>query len=890
MKKTIVAIISILALAMFLIPLDQINNFSNNDFLSVLSKSNSDLKRFTLDNGMACLVKEDHSAPVISIQFWVGTGAIHEGRYLGSGLSHAIEHMIFKGTATRKPGDIMREISDAGGNVNAYTGYDRTVFLADLPSRNWKIGLDVLSDAIMNPAFPEEEWIKEKEVILREIAMGYDDPDRVVSKLIFSTAFRTHPYKYPVIGYEAAFKLITRSDLAAFYNENYVSDNIIAVIVGDIKADEVQSALASVFANFKRKPRAPVVLPTEPEQLSPRFERKTGTYEISRLEWTYHTVPLSHQDAAALDVLAIITGQGRSSRLSRKIKEELKLAHDINAWSYTPKEPGIFGISAEFDPAKENELIAAVQDEIDSWLKSPFSMQEISKAKRRLLTSELSALQTMNGQADNYASGEFYASDPRYSETYLNQVNKLTPRQLLIITRKYLAPKGRSLAILSPASSSQSKPAEQSAAETVQQISKHVLSNNSRLLVREDHKLPFVNFCVTGKGGLLSENKTNSGITKLMSDLLIRGTASKSSEKIALISESLGGQITAFSGKNSFGIQAKCLSSDAETFAELISDCLIHSTFPDSELAKRKEILSAAIDAQYEKPFYVAQTMIKQKLFPNHPYQLDELGTKESLALISRSDIQTHARKLIAADNIVISIFGNIDTTQAVRLAEKYLSRINPGSFTLPATAKANLDLPVRIEKREPREQAIVLLGMPGIDLLDKRNDALTLLEDAMSGLTSQLSTEIRENRGLAYYSGAYNFSGIEPGMYVLYAGTTEDAVPEIEVLMKQEIKRITTEGLSSGEVERARNRLLSEYEKSLQDQQGLAMICALNELYGQGYDYIFSTKERYNAVSIENVKEAASSILSTNKYATSIVLPQKKGITLCQKNRIKKM
>lgn len=877
MKKTIITTAVLLGLIILLVPKNIMHDTVARDSVEALQKSNASLKRFTLDNGMICLVKEDHSAPVASIQFWIGTGAIHEQEYLGAGLSHAIEHMIFKGTDTRKPGDITREINNAGGTINAYTSFDRTVFHTDIPSRNWKVGFDVLADALVNPSFPEEEWKKEREVILRELAMGKDDPGRVIGKLLFRTAYTTHPYKYPVIGYEDMFRTITRDDIAGFYDRNYVPDNIIAAIVGDIDAAEITRALKDRFADFKRRTRAPVVLPEEPEQISPRFERKTGAYNISRLEWAYHTVSGNDDDAPALDILAIIFGQGRSSRLNEKIKEELKLAHSIDAWSYTPKEPGIFGISASFNPARETELLEAIEKEIEALLTTPFSSREINKAKRRLIASELASLETMNGQAGSYASGEFYASDPRYAETYLEKISRTTPRDLLFTARKYFAPERRTLVILSPEADSNEITVSEKIVSTAPSVALETLPNKVRLLLHEDNRLPFVYFCVAGTGGLLSETENNAGITHLMANLLTRGTSSKSPEEIAVATESLGGFLKPFSGRNSFGIQARCLSGDIETFMDIIADCITNPAFPEEEVAKEKEIQAAAIDAQYEKPFYVAQSLLRNALFPGHPYRWDPLGSKETLEKISPSDIRKHAREHLNGNNLIISVFGNIEGRDVMKMAIDSFSGIKAGSAPVCEIKPASPNLPVRAKQREPRQQAILLLGFPGIDVTDPRHDAATLLQDAMSGLSSKLNTLIREERGLAYYSGAYNISGIEPGAFVLYAGTREEALPEVESLMKQEIDRIISSGLSSEEITRARNRLIAQYERQLQNKLTMSMVCALNELYGLGHDYIFTTRERYEALTPEQIQEAAKSILSKDKYAASLIMPARK-------------
>ncbi|MBN1268341.1 MAG: insulinase family protein, partial [Kiritimatiellae bacterium] len=367
--------------------------------IETLKASRAEVQRFLLDNGMTCLVKEDHSAPVVAIQVWVGTGSIHEGRHLGAGLSHAFEHMVFKGTPTRPMGAITREISDAGGDINAYTSFDRTVFHAVLPSDHWRVGLEVLADAAMNANFPEEEWAKERQVILREIAMGRDNPDSVLHNLMWATAYTTHPYRHPVIGHEDIFRTITRDDLAGFVRENYVPDNMITVVAGDVDIRGAEAALRETFGAFQRRARPPVILPAEPAQVAPRFARKTGAYEVTRLAWSYPATDLAHPDTPALDVLASIVGAGRSSRLVQELREKQKLVLDIEAWSFTPRYPGLFGISASFEPDKEEAVLTAIQAEIDRWLSEPFSEEEVAKARRMALVSALSGLQTMAGQA-----------------------------------------------------------------------------------------------------------------------------------------------------------------------------------------------------------------------------------------------------------------------------------------------------------------------------------------------------------------------------------------------------------------------------------------------------------------------------------------------------------
>jgi zinc protease len=150
---------------------------------------------WTLQNGLTIIVEEDHSAPVASLQAWCRTGSITEDKHLGAGLSHILEHMLFKGTETRSTSEFAHKVQDQGGYINAYTSYDRTVYWIDIPSKGVSAALDLLADAMMNSTLPPLEYRKEQEVIRREFAMGYDDPDRMASLQLMAAAYQVHPYR-----------------------------------------------------------------------------------------------------------------------------------------------------------------------------------------------------------------------------------------------------------------------------------------------------------------------------------------------------------------------------------------------------------------------------------------------------------------------------------------------------------------------------------------------------------------------------------------------------------------------------------------------------------------------------------------------------------------------
>ncbi len=848
---------------------------SGDTALTILKQANDRIQTSKLDNGMTLLIKEDHAAPVVSIQIWVGSGSIHEGNLLGGGLSHYVEHMVFKGTPNRKPGEIAKTIISLGGELNAYTSLDRTVFFTDIPSRNWKAGLETLADAVINASFPDDEWRREKDVILREFSMGKDNPDRQVQELLFQTAYSIHPYRLPVIGLSEIFKSITREDLLDYYHRRYVPDNMVAVVVGDITVAEARATLTKAFSGFARKPNPPVFIPQEPNQTAPRHIRQSGPYENSRLMVGFHTVSLFDPDAPALELLAAITGGSQSSRLVQDIKETQKLVHDINASSFTMRDPGLFVIGAELDPSKEAEALDAIYAATASWAKTPFSKLEIEKARRMMLVGELARLQTMHGQAASYAEGQLFMEDPRYAEAYLSRLQAVTPADLQTVAKKYLQPANRITVILGP--EKESAAAIPAAMNQPSEVFKKTLSSGIPLIIREDHRLPFIYVCAAFLGGTITETEQNSGITQLFSEMLTRGTPNRSASEIAASLEQRGIDLSPFAGYNSFGLRGQALSADANLLMDVMFDCLGQSTFPTNEIDKQKTIQLAAIEARKEQPMQVAREALDALIFAGHPYRLPQTGMPESVAKLDQKALRDYCRRQLVSGNMALSIFGDITAKEAEALAEKYTRRIRrdlaPARWAAPPTPT----LPARVAAYEPREQCIVLFGFPGTGLADPRRDALLLLENAMSGMSSHLFETVREKRGLAYYASTSQRVGIDSGLFMLYAGTRADALPEVEKLLGAEIERVTTKGLDPDEIDRARNMVIAEHEMGLQDNGNLAMVCALNELYQLGFDYEFSTRKRIEAVTPDQIRQTAASILSTNRLAISIVLPKSK-------------
>src|SRR5881398_3711066 len=289
---------------------------------SVINFPPSSAQKWVLPNGLTIIVQEDHSAPVASVQAWCATGSIDEDAHLGAGLSHILEHMLFKGTKTRSTNAIAQKIQDVGGYINAYTSFDRTVFWIDVPKDGVGTALEVLSDAMMNSTLPPEEYQKEQEVIRREFAMGMDDPDRTIGLRLFATAYQRHPYRFPVIGEIEIYNQLTHEQVMQYYKTRYVPNNLTFVVVGDVDAQKVRQQLADLFKPYPEKSLKPVFIPAESPQLGRREAQQEFATELTHLSLAWHIPEVTSPDVPALDLLSTILGEGRSSRLYRRVREE----------------------------------------------------------------------------------------------------------------------------------------------------------------------------------------------------------------------------------------------------------------------------------------------------------------------------------------------------------------------------------------------------------------------------------------------------------------------------------------------------------------------------------------------------------------------------------------
>jgi zinc protease len=831
------------------------------------------VKLTTFDNGLTLIVREDHSAPVVSAQAWCMAGSIHEGKWLGAGLSHVLEHMLFKGTTTRPGSRIDQEVQEAGGYMNAYTSFDRTVFHIDVPNTGATVALDILCDIMQNATLPPEEMAKEKQVILREMDMNVDDPGRRASRRLFETAYTRSPYRFTVIGYPDIFNELNPEDILAYYREKYAPNNLFYVVAGDVKQEDVVAQIRAAFAKSKARAQAPIVLPEEPQQTAPREIIEEAPIELGYFYYAWHIPDLRHPDVPILDVLAVLLGSGRSSRLYQAVRERKGLVNSVDAWTYSPGNPGLFGLSATVDADKFVVAREAMLAELEQMKSAPVSAEELSKAVKQFISATLSSRKTMQGQAQDLGGSWLAANDLNFSERYLAAVKRVTPADLQRVAREYLTPENRTLYALLPTGATP-RSAVESETSWEQSVQKFELANGLRLLVKEDHRLPFVEFRAVFQGGVLAETAGNNGITQLTGKMLLKGTTRRSAEDIAKDIESVGGSIDSYGGNNSFGVNAEVLSADFATGLDLLADVLLNPAFPAPALERERQIQLAGIRAQKDHLLQSAALAMRRALFGERGYGLDAQGSETSVQSIQAADLKTFHQRLAVPNNCVLAIYGDVKTAEVRTAVEKAFGAWKRAAISTLDFGLWTLDSVKRVTETRDKKQAVLVIGFRGTTIRDAERYPLELLQEACSDLGSRLFMRIREKLGLAYYVGAQNVLGLAPGYFAFYAGTMPEKAGLVETELLSEAELLRADGLTAEELNRAKAKVIGQRKIARQDLGGFAMTNALDELYGLGYAHTETEDALYEAVTLEQVKAVARKYLTPDALVIAVVKP----------------
>ncbi len=860
--------------------------------------------KFQLKNKLKVLLIQSHKSPVVSVQMWVKTGSADEKKG-EEGISHFIEHLVFKGSNKFKVGEIANVVEASGGELNAFTSFDQTVFYVTISKNYSDVALDVVSQMMGYPLFDPKEIDSEREVVCEEIKMGKDSPQRRSSQLLFSTAFKKHSYGIPVIGYDKNVRSWSAKKIKSFYQSRYVPSNMFLVISGDFEAPEMKTKVNQYFSDFKpfkleKRKRA-----SEPEQKNfvSRFEK--SELQEQHLHFSFKAPNVKHKDVPALDVLSMILGGGDSSRLVKKLRLNEPIATSISAFNYNPQDKGLFVISAHFERGKMDAVTHGILSQIDYIQNNLPLWSEIKRARVAISSEQFYSVETVDGVANKAGSMEFYMGDPNAHKKYVAAINKITPLDVQKAAQKYLKLNQLSLSYLA---NEDKVFAEKKLKEVATNWKKNVFIAKSKVEKFENKKIkieklvtsapskkasgevekitlpsgiklfllpmsdiPTVSAKLVFRGGARMESADKMGLSELMSRTWFGGTKDKNEENFLAETEDLALGIGAFTGKNTFGFSVEYLSGFEKKSLALATDAFLNPLISDEIIQREKEILFQQIKSKEDHPSFLCSRQFNRAMFGNHPLSYESMGTAETIKKITRDDIIKLKNQIMSPDNLTLSVVGQYDKNYWLDLAHEIAEGYKKHNVVADGPAPMALDESKKLFLPKDKEQSHVIIGYRGISITDPDRFVLHTIQAILAGQGGRLFFELRDKSSLAYSVSPLKMESIETGYFGGYIACSPEKVEKAIEMFKIEFKKMCDTPVSAEELSRAKKYLIGQHDIGLQRKSALCNLIVFDEVYGNDYRQSLHVAAEYEKVTAERIQKLSAKLF-TKASVISIV------------------
>ena len=873
----------------------------------VAAGGDTGIRETVLGNGLKVLTKELHAAPVVAVWTWYRVGSRNERTGI-TGISHQLEHMMFKGTPSLKPGDIDRLVQLAGGRHNAFTSFDATAYHITLPSEHLETALRIEADRMMNCALDPQELAHEKGVVLSELEGRQNDPDELLEEAVRSVAFRVHPYRHPVIGWKSDVQAFTHAAVQEYYRTYYEPNNAVLVLVGDFQTDAVLALARKYFASLPAGPPPPPVISQEPPQKGERRVILKEPGSAAHLQVLYHVPAGRHPDLYPLAVLDAILTTGNSSHLYRALVETELAASETSYLSRRLDAGWIMFYLTARDGVPHERIERAFSEAIERVQAEPVTDFELQKAINQVRAELTFAFGSVSGLARAIGSMELTAG---YQEvgTYLDKIRQVTAANVQRVAKQYLTPDNRTVgwfipqgehpgqALRPPGSrntvnrSAEPPPlnslesgaavvAGGPAASPGGRVVRTVLANGLTLIAAENRVAKSVAIKGYVLAGPILDPPAQAGLSHVTATLLTKGTPTRSASALAEGLDFLGASLGIQADQETVGITAQMLSEHFDKVLDLLADSLRNATFPASEVAKTIGQLKTTLTHEAEDSRERAQRELFALLFPaGHPLHRNPKGLLADLDGITREDIVQFHRRFYQPDRIVLVIAGDLSPEQILASVEQafggwvrqpappLLSRLPMP--TVPASNRHTVVLPGKSE-------AIVMVGGNGItrDNPDYYPAFLANRVLGGGGLGTRLMQTLREREGLTYGVYSYYWPVLGERPWVLFLQTSPAMVDRCIAGALAEIGRLQDGGVTPEELEQAKASAIGSLALSMEDQMGTAFVLRDTELFNLGLDYPRRFPVDVRAVTAEQVQAAARKYLHPDHLVQVVVTP----------------
>lgn len=834
---------------------------------------------YTLDNGQTVIIKEVKTNPIVTMDTWIKTGSINETD-ANNGVAHFLEHLFFKGSKNHAPGEFDKLLETKGAITNAATSKDFTHYYITIPSKYFDEALELHADMLMNPLIPRKELEKERKVVLEEICKDENSPDHVVYDNLVSMLYTDHPYKRKVIGTKEIIETIPRDEILNYYNTWYSPSNMVTVIVGDVNAEDV---LSKVKQNFNGNPqKAPKPVYPKEKQLTEQAKKivylpaQSGYMLIG-----FRGTTISAPDSYALDVLATILGEGRSSIFYQEIKDKLQLAYSISASNAGFKDDGIFYISANFTPDKLQKLENTIFDKINQVKKDGVTAEQVQLAKNVIERNTYYERESISNIAQEIGYIMVTANDIKVYDDYVANIKKVTQEDVKRVANKYLGVNRSAVSIVLPESSKEKEISNITPAKVDAKLvsenkntQKYELSNGTTILFTPNTSNEIVAINILAKGGNFLQDKF--GVSNLTASTMLKGTKKYSSLELAETLEDNGIKIAPGARSDAFSVTVLTTKNEYEKTLALLNEIINNATFPDYEIEKVKNDKLNGIKQSRDIPLQVAIEEYKHLIFDGTPYSNSTHLLEKNIPLITRADIVKYYNKIFAPQNIVVSINGNVDKDQTIKAFSTMFKSTGTEKFAF--TPHIQEIKPVTTARESIKEAPDtntdwIFLGWQVSGMNNKKDYAALQVIDSLlgTGMSSRLFKNLRDQEGLAYQLGSSYSANALKGAFLVYIGTNPQTLEKSQKMLMAEINKLKTEFVGTKELQEAKDKLLGHFIISQETNLDKASTIGWFETAGAGYGFTEEYEKLINAVTESDIIEVANKYFNNN-YVLSIV------------------
>jgi len=838
----------------------------------------SSVKIQKLDNGMEIAIKEDHSKNLIAMCIFVKGGSRTETPEL-SGLSHYYEHLIFRGGTQRQKELETRKAFQSIGEFFGFTSEDVTCYFIVSPKENFDEALWRYADAVFNLAADEKKIEKERQVVLEEMYMDNDRPDYQVWYLLDENAYLKHPYHRQVIGLEEVIKNANLNLLRTFYEERYVPNQMVMAVVGDFDTEEMMQKIKNTFGSYKRGKESFELGISEPEQKEFKEGIKKMDCSSSYLLLGFHTPEAASSDLPVLDIISSILTEGESSRLYQALKEKENLVLYISSSVSERKDPGLFVLETQLDPKNERKTVAIIFDELKKLREEQVTEAELEKAKTQIENSYYFNNQTYIAQAErlcHYSAN----SDILLESSYLERIRNTSISDIKEVASKYLNPSNGTLALVRPQETEEVSfkdiaeryvsPPETTSARKLGEVKRFVLDNGLTILLKEDHSSKTIAVEGYVKGGLLVEDEDKNGISNFVSELLLKGTKSYSSDELAKKNDSLGISLSANCSFDYTSLSLLATQNNFDSGLRLFSEALFYPQFPEDEVEKTRKDIIAQIQRIPDRSYELTNKNFAKAIFEKSPYRNSVLGEEEIIKNITKDEPINFHKKVYMPANVVLAVVGDFDTQ---KMKDKISGEFNGVSKALPPQLRSANEKPQKkkILKSIPTDKTQVTfnLGYMGVAVNSPDFIPLKLVERILS---SKLFFKYVYEEGIAYRMWTYLTSRIGPTPFTFEMGVSPENFEKAKEGILKEVKKLVQNPISDEDLKVAKANLLSNFYLSQQTNSQQAKTLDFYQMAGLGYEFVNNYSSLVNKVTKGEVSRVAKKYLDPEKYTLVVV------------------